>query len=42
MNSNLTSFGYIERDEKFFEDSEKILQRFKIKATMEVAMEEEE
>jgi len=42
MNSNLNGFGLIQRDEKFFEDSEKILQRFKIKATMEVATEEEE
>lgn len=42
MNSNLNGFGLIQRDKKFFEDSEKMLQRFKIKANMEVAMEEEE
>jgi hypothetical protein len=42
MNSNLNGFGLIQREEKFFDNSEKILQRFKIKATMEVAMEEEE
>jgi len=42
MNSNLTPFGYIERSKEFFEKSEKILQNFKTKATMEVAMEEEE
>jgi len=42
MNPNLVPFGLIQRDKKFFEDSEKMLQRFKVRANIEVAMEEEE
>ena len=41
MNEKLNPFGLIQRDEKFFENSEKIIQSFKIKANIEVAMEEE-
>lgn len=42
MNSNLTPFGYIQRSKEFFEKSEKIIQSFKTRANIEIAMEEEE
>jgi len=39
--NQLQSFGFIVRDEAFFKKSQQVIDSFKIKANIEIALEEE-